>query len=137
MPRYNRTDLRLTPDGDLVLTDTGDLALVDQMEYQRQQVINRLKSIQVDWIYDHIGADLEDLLGMENRPETAELFKAKVKEALTMDGFLTEADIYMEVVPTNRQTLVLFLFVNSPFAEEPLGFEVGLDLAAGATVTPI
>jgi hypothetical protein len=135
--RYDRTDLTLTSAGDLALTAGGDLATVNQLQYQAQQALCRVKSVTVDWLYDNVGADLEDLLGLENNPATAELFKTKVKAALTQGGFLEEQDIYAEVIPTDKAKLVMFLFLNSPFAQDATGFEVSLDLAAGAIIRPI
>lgn len=137
MSRYNRTDLKLTPDGDLALTASGDLAVVDRLAYQVQQTICRVKSITVDWLYDHIGADLEDLLGWENTRATADELRSRVTKALTSDGFLNADEVYIEVVPVDRGKLVAFLFINSPYAAEPQGFEIELDLASGATIRAI
>lgn len=137
MPRYNRTDLKLTADGDLVLSPTGDLETVDRLGYQVQQTICRVKSVTVDWLYDHIGADLEDLLGWENTRETADELKRRITDALTHSDFLTPSDIYIEVVPVDRAKLVAFLFINSPYAAEPQGFQIDLDLNAGADIRAI
>lgn len=137
MARYNRTDLKLTPQGDLALSPAGDLATVEKLEYQEQQAMCRVKSVTVDWFYDKIGADLEDLLGRENNRGTADELKKRVTEALIKDGMTDAADVYIEVAPVGKGKLVAFLFLNSPYATEPKGFEIELDLAGGATIRPI
>ena len=67
MKRSNEIDITLTEDGDFVLVD-GDFVLAYDMEYIKQQIFHRIKTMNPDWFYDKIGADLEQLLGKAKYP---------------------------------------------------------------------
>ena len=71
---------------------------------------------------------------MENSRETAELGIAKIREALMKTEFFEEEDIWVEATPINKSTIVFFLFINSPFSEDPMVYRIDLDLTFGSTV---
>jgi hypothetical protein len=133
MARYNTADLKWTDDGDFVLTEDGDLMLVAENELIEQNIKIPLKTVNPDWASDPIGADMEDMIGLENTRETAEIGKAKIKNAYLKTGFFDEGDIWIEAKPTSPSTIMFFVFVNSPFDNNPLVYEVDLDLGFGST----
>jgi len=133
MGKYDETDLRITEDGDLVI-ENGDLALVSGPEATAQNVMCRLKSADPEWYLEQIGANLEDLLGMPNTPETAAYGEELIRRALFADDLISPEDLYVQAVPIDRQTLLFFVFFKPPNATEPLGFEVQVNLSAGATI---
>lgn len=132
--KYHTWDILLTPDGDFALDSSGDLAIAQRNELIVQVAQICLKTTNPDWFIGDIGADLEDLLGMENSRETAELGIAKIKEALMKTEFFEEEDIWVEATPINKSTIVFFLFINSPFSEDPMVYRIDLDLSFGSTV---
>lgn len=136
MARYDGTDLRLTEDGDLVI-ERGDLSTVTKQEFVKQTARNRIKTSDPDWydyIIDEIGANLEDLLGRPNNPETARLGIEKIGEALTKDGLVDTDDIYIKPVPVGRYVIGFFIFIRVDDVGQPLFFEVLFNLDTGLTV---
>jgi hypothetical protein len=76
---------------------------------------------------------MEDMIGLENTRETAEVGMAKIRNAYLKTGFFDEGDIWIEAKPTTASSIVFFVFVNSPFDNNPLVYEVDLDLGFGST----
>lgn len=134
MSRYDTTDLWLTEDGDLALDASGDFRTASGNHLIHQNISNTLKSSNPDWFMEDFPADLEDLIGKENSEETAELGKRKIKEGLVRTGFFESEDIWVEARPTGQMEMAFFVFINSPFAPDPLIYEVELDLGFGASV---
>lgn len=130
------TDIALTPDGDFILEDY-DIKLTDDAEYLKQQAQNRIKSIKVDWRYDHIGADMEDLIGQANTTDTAQWGTEKLTEALTFDGLFDVVDLYIKPIPLDKSTVVFFVFINSQLFEDPYSLLVEIDLQADVTVKEV
>lgn len=136
MARYDGTDLRLTEDGDLVI-ERGDLSTVTKQEFVSQTARNRLKTSDPDWfdhVVDHIGANLEDLLGMPNNPDTARLGIDKIGEVLTKDGLIDTDDLYIKPVPVGRYVIGFFVFIRVDDVGKPLFFEVLFNLDTGLTL---
>lgn len=142
MARYDGTDLKLTPDGDLAI-ERGDLATVTKQQYIAQSARNRIKITDPEWVdyqIDAIGANLEDLIGLPNSPETASLGVEKIGDCLTKDGLLDTDDIYVRPVPVSRSVLVFYVFIRIPvneFEDETLGFEVLFNLETGLTIRSV
>ena len=82
MNRYHSQDLKLTKEGDFALSDDGDLALASGEELMDQMTELVLKTVNPDWEFENIGADLEDLIGFENTKDTANLGRDKIKKSL-------------------------------------------------------
>lgn len=134
MNRYDTRDLQFTEDGDLALDANGDLATVEGNDLLEQMIRIPLKTTNPDWFNDAIGADMEDLLGLENSRDTAELGKTKIKQALIDTEFFEPEDIWIEAKPISQSAITFFVFIQSPFSVEgPLVYEVELDLGFGAT----
>lgn len=134
MNRYDTIDLFLTEDGDFALDGTGDLRAADGNALIHQNISNALKSSNPDWFMEDFPADLEDLIGMENSEETAEVGKQKIKNSLVRTGFFDAGDIWVEARPAGEMQMVFFIFINSPFAQDPLLYQADLDLGFGASV---
>lgn len=148
MNRYETSDIRLSEDGDFELDDNFSIRSATGNELMEQMTRVVIKTTNPDWgnfskegtsetfhsSITKVGADLEDLIGMENSRETAELGKTKIKNAMVRTGFFEEEDIHIEAKPTSMSTIVFFLFINSPFAENPLIYQIDLDLGFGPTV---
>lgn len=133
--RYHTNDLKLTEDGDFELDERGDFALASGNDLLGQNVTIVTKSTNPDWFGETFPADLEDLLGLENSRETAELGKTKIKEGLVRTGFFDKEDIWIEAKPNpaNRNGIVFFIFIRSPFSSDALVYQLDLDLGFGYT----
>ncbi|MNP59468.1 hypothetical protein D3C76_1544660 [compost metagenome] len=80
---------------------------------------------------------MEDMRGKPNTVETAREGVAKIQNALTRDGLIDTDDLYIKPVPIDRKTIVFFVFINSPYNADPVGFEVTLSLDAGVSIRGI
>lgn len=136
MARLDVSDLKLTPEGDLVMDSVG-LETVEKQEYISQSARIRVKISDPEWFdltVKDIGANLEDLLGLPNSPETAELGVNKIGEALTKDGLLDADDIYIRPVPVGRYYIAFYLFISTTEDGEPQGFEILFNLETGLEI---
>jgi hypothetical protein len=140
MAKYSGMDLKLTADGDLVI-GSGDLAIVQKQEYIAQSARNRIRIADPEWIdyqIDEIGANLEDLNGLPNNPETASLGVQKIGTCLTKDGLLDVKDVYIRPVPVSRSIIAFYVFIRIPGADAgTLGFEVLFNLETGLTIRSV
>lgn len=134
MNRYDTTDLLLSEEGDFLLDETGDLQLVNKDALIQQMVMVTLKSSNPDWFRETFPADLEDLIGKENSEETGNLGKEKILAGLLRTGFFEKEDIWIDARPVNEMEIMFFVFIRSPFADDPLIYEVQLDLGFGTSV---
>lgn len=134
MGRYNETDIKITTDGDFAIQD-GDFALVENVEAVAQNAYCRLMSADPEWYMENISANLEDLLGKPNTRETAESGENLIREALMKDDLINYDDIYVQAVPIGKFELKFYVFFKpDEYGEDPVGFEVDVNLSAGATV---
>lgn len=136
MTRYYNADIKRTPDGDLEL-DGKDLRLTLGNDFLQQQIENRLGTSNPDWFLDSIGADLEDLLGEPNTKETGLRGQEMIMTSLTKDGMFIKEDIYIKAVPISKDEINYFVFINSSFSEEPVGYEISLHLSSGARIKKV
>lgn len=99
-------------DGDLKIRN-NDIDLAYDREVDKQEAVDRLNTNNPDW-YNHylVGADLEDLRGMDQKPETAELGKRKIINSFTHDKKFGRNNIYIESIPTAMDEITYFIFLN-------------------------
>ena len=107
-------------DGDLKIED-NDLKLGRDKDIDKQESIIRLNTSNPDW-YNHylLGADLEDLRGMDQKPETAETGKRKIIQAFTHDNRFNRSDLHIDAIPTNVDEITFFIFINKNTNDEIL-----------------
>lgn len=138
MGRVDEFDVGLTDDGDLDLDSLNkEFTVVSENDYISQQVKIRVKTVNSDWFFDDLGADMEQLLGMPNTKDTAQKGISLIRNCLTYDRFLTNDDIYIKPMPLDVDNVSFFLFVKTPFTEKPLSFEVAVALSAGINITEV
>lgn len=130
----------MSQDGDLVLCDdtnnphtaceaqeTSGSALKSQI------IINRIKTMKPDWFYDHIGADLEQLLGEDNTQQTSDLGKKLITDALCGDSYIDGKDVWINPVPIDPYTLMYMLAVRVS-DDEQLVFKINIALSSGVNI---
>ena len=133
----DRVDLRLTPDGDLAVGLSGDIRLASGRLYREQQIRLRLLLASGEWRSDPLlGADLESLRGLPNRPETAQQIVDRVMHALTYDGLFEPWELSVEAFPVSHEELVVHIEAFDG-QEPPHVFEVGWHLLEGLKVGPV
>ncbi len=136
MAKYDKTDLALSSDGDLVI-EKGDFKVARKQEYINQSIYNRVRSNDPDW-YDYTGreicANLEDLRGKPNSVETATEGARRISNCITKHGLVDVDDLYIEPTPMSKAEIVFFVFVNLPYNATPIGFEILMNLDSGAKI---
>lgn len=137
MARYDESDLMFTEDGDFAIGERGDFLLVDKNEYVAQSARHRIRTSDPDW-FDHeveeIGANLEDLIGMGNNPETARLGIERITNSLTNTSLIDRQDLLIKPIPLSRYMISFFVFITTPFEENPIGFQIMFNLENGVTI---
>lgn len=133
MGRYAEMDIAITKDGDLIIKD-GDFDVVLNADCTAQGAYCRLKSSDPEWYQEAIAANLEDILGKPNSKETGAEGERLIRAALLADDLISAEDLYVQAIPVDRETLIFFVYFKPDTLSEPLGFEVQLNLSAGATV---
>lgn len=137
MARYDESDLLLTDDGDILINERGDFALVDKNDYVSQSVRNRVVSSDPEWsdhVADDICANMEDMIGMPNNPDTAKMGIERISDSLTRYGLVDRGDMYIRPVPISRYILSYFVFIKTPYDDKTVGFEIQLNLETGVAV---
>ena len=115
---YNERDIKFDRDGDMELED-GDFKLATPKETVTQDTFNRVMTNNPDWYrYPDIAANLEDVFGKDNTFDTGQEAINKVETALTKDGRFNSGDLNIDAVPTGKDKLEIFIFINTGEQEE-------------------
>jgi len=128
--RAAELDITTSEDGDMVI-ENNDISVTSPRQYQKQSIINRVKSVMEDWYYDHVGADMEDLIGKANKAETGQEGVDKITTTLTEDGLIDPDQLMVKPVPVSKSQIVFFIFIQSPYFTDTLSLMANLDLAGG------
>ena len=131
MADTNLLDLWADEDGELVIAPNGDLLVARDSDVIAQEVRFRLKTTRGDWVLQpESGANLEELIGQPNSPETGARMEALISRALTHDGFLIGEIENIRAVPVNKDELVGMVTIE--YGDETFTVPVELDLKQGA-----
>jgi hypothetical protein len=111
---YEALDLYCSGNGDLMISADGDLKDTSADDYRslQQEISTRLKANQADWaVHPDLGANLDNLIGKMNTPETAQQVQAQIESALS-SGLINSSHIQTNAVPLSLETLGLLLNVQ-------------------------
>lgn len=139
MSKFDKVDLRLSEHGDLVI-ENGDFAVVTREQFVMQSGRNRIRNSDPDWydpVVDTLSANLEDLRGRPNSPETAAEGAERISYCFLRDGLVDEDQLYIQPIPFDKETIAFFVFINSPYNSEPIGFEIRLNLNTGVSIKAV
>lgn len=126
-------DVALNAVGDISVGYNGDLAIVRDEEAVARVMAFRLKTHRGDFVPEpQCGANLEDLIGQPNSPETGSRLEEQITEALTHDGFLGSELTQVTAVPISRHQLAAVIQVE--YEDVILHEEVVLDLQEGVLI---
>ncbi len=112
--------------GDFILEE-DDYKTVTGSDLDIQDIYIRLFTETTDFsVYPDMGANISDLKGMFNEPETAELGKQKIISALTRDFRFDESNFSIDVVPVSHDKLIYFieLYTSEGDIVMPIPFEL-------------
>lgn len=133
MGLYGMRDLLLSDTGDLVLSEDEVVEVTSDADIINQLVTVAVRSTNPEWLMESFPADMEDLIGLENSRETAELGKRKIRTALVEVGFEDDENIWIEAKPISPSEILFFIFLNIE-GKERMVFEVGVNLEYGMSV---
>jgi hypothetical protein len=128
-------DLYFTEEGDIAVSPNGDLALTQtSWRDDVQQVYVRLMTDQGDWVlHPQLGADLSQLYGLPQSPETGQLGVMLIQSALEREKRFVGKSFDIKPVPTGYQTIRFDVYVTSGSREKiRLSVEQNLGLGEGS-----
>jgi hypothetical protein len=129
MPYVSLVDLLLDEFGDLAVDANGDLAEGDGVEVLLDDCRVRLLSQSPEMAdCDGVLANLEDLMGRPNRPDTADEMVRLIVSALSSDGRLDADQIDVTPLPVQN---ALYAHIEITLEESSVEVLMTLDLATG------
>jgi len=121
-------DIKATDNGDIEIVD-GKFVLADEERTLKQNIEKRLRTDNPDWFRHYLlGADLEDLKGMDNTRETGELGVERIVRALTYDGLVDLDKLYVRAVPTGGHEITFYIVVQLGY-NRTISLEFPVDIA--------
>lgn len=129
--RHSGFDIAITDAGDLQVDISNDVAIISNIEYVAQSVKNRIRSVANNWYYDNIGADIEKFIGQPNTQDTANKIESAITSSLTYDGFCNNEDVAVFASPLNSVTVLIGVFIDTDFQDDPISFSVELNFLTG------
>jgi hypothetical protein len=133
---FTMLDVQIDENGNMS-PGPGDIKLAGTVDSIGKIIEWRLKTSPYEWnLYDpFVAADLPSFVGRKNDPDTGEEIKAAVYRALTSDGFIPTSDLFVDVVPTSVEDILVNIQINNLIApdvpESQVNFYYQFDLSAG------
>ena len=138
MTNIKKRDFKIDARGDLVLgsADNRYMAETSGVESLMQTVKVRIMSSDPDVpdsLFTDFCANLEDLIGMPNTYETAELGMSKIRQSLTIDGLVSGEDLFIRPTVVSKEMIAFFVFIKKEgigtmYLEVLLNLEVGVQI---------
>lgn len=92
-------DFRIDDYGEL---DNENIEIINNNEYRVQLAKSRVKSINKDWYYDNIGANIEEMFGEFFTQTTETIFKEKLLNSLIFDEVFNEDDVFIKTSQNHK-----------------------------------
>lgn len=127
-------DFAIDRAGELITGIDSDILSVSGDALNYQMAFCRIQSVAKDWYYDHIGADLEELLGEPLDNNNIALLKQKIITALTFDGYFTTDNIYIDASIINLTYAKILVYIKNINNKGSMCIDVSLDLVKGVNV---
>ena len=126
-------DLYWTQEGDFAFDPkTEDLMDTSLSQYRGfvQQILTRIMSNKREWsLQSQIGANISDFLGQPNSRETGQRLQDRIVAELTRDVLVDPRALRVEVVPTGKSTVEIFVLVTPAGSRKAINLRFGYDLA--------
>lgn len=125
--------------GELVVNEQEhEINKITDDELRIQLAYTRIKSIDHDWFYDYVGANLEELVGRSIKESTVELGKDKIINVLTFDNLWDENDILVISNVKDSTHLIYSVYLKTytedEFGEKSVELIIELDLVKGVKI---
>ena len=132
-------DFSLDETGELNVNATNhDIELKTEDDLRIQMAFTRIKSISNNWYIDHIGADLEELIGRSCDNYNANKGKQKILQSLTYDDLWSSDDVYIKSEILNNRNIKYYVYLRTyqTESEDTITTEIiiELDLVKGVNI---
>lgn len=133
-------DFGLDLSGELLLDKNTSLDILKKTEndLRLQLSYDRIKSVSNDWFEDHIGADLESIIGKPCNENTAEHGKELINEQLTFDQLWEEEEFFIKANIKSNMCIEynVFFKIKDSETEDTYSFEISatIDLVKGVSI---
>lgn len=131
-------DFSLNESGELDINTEHDIDIKSLDDLRIQMAYTRIKSVANGWYVDHIGADLEEIIGRPCSEEYADIGKNKILDSLIYDELWDRNDVYIksEIVDNKKIKYYVYLRTYQDYQEDVLTTEiiVELDLIRGINI---
>lgn len=132
-------DFGLDTSGELIIDqDTSDILKQTDDNLRLQLAYDRIKSVSTNWFIDHIGANLESLIGRPCDVQHAEEGKSLIDTQLTFDKLWDDKEFYIKANINSNTSItynILFKIYNKD-SEETYSYiiEATIDLVKGVFI---
>lgn len=108
-------DFYLTEAGDIAVSGAGDIAMTqNQFRDDLQQAYIRMLTDQGDWLlFPDLGANLSQLIGLPQSPETGRIGENIIINALEREGTFTGKAFTVTGVPTGPSSIRFDIRITS------------------------
>ena len=133
-------DFGLDLSGELLLDEDDNLDILKKTEndLRLQLSYDRIKSVSTNWFEDHIGADLESIIGRPCDTSTADVGKNLIDKQLTFDDLWDEDEYLIKAKIKNDFTIEynIFFKIKDEEADEVYSYEIDaiIDLIKGVHI---
>ena len=131
-------DFSLNESGELDINTEHDIDIKSLDDLRIQMAYTRIKSVANGWYVDHIGADLEEIIGRPCSEEYADIGKNKILDSLIYDELWDRNDVYIksEIVDNKKIKYYVYLRTYQDYQEDVVTTEiiVELDLIRGINI---
>ena len=112
-------DFGLDTEGELVLDEeTSDIKRQVDNDLRIQLAYDRIKSVSTNWFVDHIGANLEYLIGKPCSREYADKGKSMIARQLTFDGLWDETEFVIQAKIKSNMAIEYYIYFKIYDKEE-------------------
>lgn len=134
-------DLYWTQEGDFALdTSKEDLRSTKDDHYRClvQQILGRVMSNKGDWdLQKSTGCNVSDFLGQANTRITGQKLQERLVSELTRDALVSPSSLRVDVVPTGKSSIEIFIQVAPPGSRQAIRLSFGYDLSENRLVARI
>lgn len=134
-------DLYWTQEGDFAFDSVKEDILSTKNDHYRcmvQQILTRVMSNKGDWdLQKSLGSDVSQFMGQPNTRVTGQRLQERIIGELTRDGFISAPSLKVDVVPTGKSSVEIFIIVVPLGSRQAIRLSFGYDLSENRLVARI
>jgi len=128
-------DFGLDSNGEFLMdAETHDISRQMDDDLRTQMALCRIKSIRKGWFSDHIGADLEALLGKPNNVSSRAVGKEKILASLMEGDLYDYGEIFIKAEQESATDVTYQVYLRTLDGLSATSLSVQLDLIKGINV---